>query len=445
MPLLRDVIPTRWSAEYREARRMLGSPLAARREWVDELAAATGAGDRNALRAIRFGWGSAVYECGVVRGVGVVQIKGPLVQGTYFHDYSDIRAAIAELSGAAGVHSILLDIDSPGGDVHAELFELCEQIRAVRAQKPVYALSNQLAASAAYVIASQASKLYGVNENTSIVGSIGVIAVHVDWSKMNARMGVEITEVVTGRHKNELSPDRPLSTEGRSTLERLVEGAFVELIDTVTAGRKALTEANIRGMEAAVFLAGAARNVDLVDGIASREELVEQLVAKAQASGIYVPAATAPANGGNMDQPTTTADPAAQAAAAAAQTEVAAQAAAAAATAAAATQAAGATVVDLDAVRAQVRGESRAEAREIVSLCGLAGVPAFAATLLAEDGMTVAVARERIQAERVRASGAEIETAVDAGANGAQAGPRINTAEVYRRWNGGPRSAKAKE
>lgn len=402
--------------DLRAARELLQVPIAARPEWVAAITEAVRVGDRKALAGLRFSWGSAVHRADVVRGVGVIEIRGGLVEGTYFTDYTDIRCALDEFAGAAGVHSILIDVDSPGGMVHAKLFELADRMRAVRDEKPLWCFVEQQATSAAYVLAAQGSQLFASNENTSIVGSLGVIATHVDFSKMNEQMGIVVTEVVTGRHKNALSPERPLGSEGRAELEMIVEGAFQELIDSVTAGRGALTEKKIRAQEAAIYLAGAARGLEMIDGITPRDAVLEKLISKAQSRGVYVPSAAVPATTqeGNMptdqpnDQPTPTPPPAA-----------------------------GGTVIDINTARAEGRTaaleESRARAAQITQLCQLAGMPQLAGSLIAE-GIDVSAVQQRLVDARAHASGAEIDSASpDAPAGGL---PKIDTAAIYRRWNG---------
>lgn len=428
-----------WMPEFRAARDFLSGPLAIDAEWARELAAAAMERDRHALKALRFGWGSAVTEHEVIRGVGIVKISGALIEGSYFHDYSDIRAAVEDHVAKSGVHSILLELDSPGGSVRG-LFALADRLRELRGTKPMLALANEQATSAAYVIAAQCDEVHAANSNTSIVGSIGVIATHIDWSGANEQMGLRFTEVVSGRHKNELSREQPLSREGRATLERIVEGGFVEMIGAISAGRRAMTEERIRAQEAAIYLGAEGEAAGLVDGIATRDELIERLAQKAQGRGIYVPAASTPGQEATMTDPT---NPAATPAPAA----PAAQPSATPAPAAAAQPAGGGQVIDLDAARAAARGEgevaARTAARELArgvsEACTVAGMPQLAGSLLAEEGMTLELARTRIQEARLKAGGPEIQTAVDAAA-GAATQPRIDTQAIYDRWNG--RAAK---
>ncbi len=425
VPRDHQTFPSRFG-ELVEARRLLDEPVVALSpEWLRQVRDAFAIRDRAALQAIRFGWSSAVQACEVLEGgVGVIEIRGALLQGSWCKDYTDIRAAVDDLAANPAVHSIMLDIDSPGGDVHAEQFALADRIREVRAVKPVWAIANEQATSAAYVIAAQASKIFAANGNTAILGSLGVIATHTDWSKYDERIGITTTEVVTGRHKNELSQNRPLSKDGRATLERLVEGAFVEVIDAISAGRKGLTDEKIRAQEAAIYLGGEAQEQGLVDGIALREELVERLVKKAQGSGVFVPAATATSGTrtepaateeASMADPTKTmpadpAQPGAQPAAAALG---------------------GAQVVDINAARDGGINAERSRVTEIQDLCRLAGSPERAAGWI-ENGTSVAEVRRALLEARASAAGDEIDGHAPAVAAG---GRKIDTSAIYAKWN----------
>ncbi len=418
--------------ELAEARRVLDEPvLAIAPKWLRDVRDAFAVRDRSGLQAIRFGWASAVTEFEVEQGVGVIAIRGALLQGSWIHDYSDILEAVNAHAENPAVHAILLDIDSPGGDVHAEQFALADRIREVRAAKPVWALANEQATSAAYVIAAQAQKVFAANANTAIVGSLGVIATHTDWSKYDERVGITTTEVVTGKHKNELSPNRPLSKEGRATLERLVEGAFVELINAITAGRRSLTDETIRAQEAAIYLGGEGQEQGLVDGIALRGELIEKLAKKAPA-GVFAPAATAEpdaerepaAEEGAMPDPTTTtpATPANPAGAVPTPTS-----------AAVAPTPSGGQVVSIEEARQGGAAAERARASEIADLCRLASMPEHALGFI-EAGTPIPEVRRALLEARAAASASPGE--IDGHPPAAPgSGRKIDTAAIYRKWN----------
>src|SRR5215831_11487320 len=128
--------------------------------------------------------------------VQVIPVYGSIVpRGSSFSDVSMGQATsmeqfITEVNQAAGdgnVEAILLDIDSPGGQVDM-LPEAAAAVRAARATKPVVAVANTMMASAAYWLGAQASEL--VVTPSGEVGSIGVFAIHNDLSKQMEMLGI---------------------------------------------------------------------------------------------------------------------------------------------------------------------------------------------------------------------------------------------------------------
>src|SRR5690606_24272723 len=101
-----------------------------------------------------------------------------------------------------------LDISSPGGEA-AGMSGVAELIRAVRQTKPVLAFVNDVAASAAYGIASATDEI--VVSPTSILGSIGVVMIHADRSGELAAQGIRPTLIFAGSHKVDGNPFEPLS------------------------------------------------------------------------------------------------------------------------------------------------------------------------------------------------------------------------------------------
>jgi signal peptide peptidase SppA len=143
----------------------------------------------------------------------------------------DLRAAVAN----DDVDAVLLDVDSPGGSTDL-LTETAAEIRAAGQVKPVVAVANTMAASAAYWLASQASEL--VVTPSGEVGSLGVFAVHEDWTAFNEKFGVNPTYVSYGAYKTELNPDEPLSEEGEETMQEMVDEFGAMFVNDVAKGRK---------------------------------------------------------------------------------------------------------------------------------------------------------------------------------------------------------------
>ena len=153
--------------------------------------------------------------------VAVLSIRGPLAhhQGSgllqmllgntasYDTIRQDFRAALADDQ----ISAIVFDIDSPGGTV-AGCFDLVDEIFNARGAKRIVAVANESALSAAYAIASACDQIY-VNRTAS-VGSIGVMAVHIDQSGADEQAGLKYTAIFSGDHKNDLSPHSALVRKG---------------------------------------------------------------------------------------------------------------------------------------------------------------------------------------------------------------------------------------
>lgn len=146
-----------------------------------------------------------------------------------------LRSALADPK----VKSILLDVNSPGGSV-AMLNEMATEIRQARRVKPVVAVANTMAASAAYQLASQASEL--VVTPSGSVGSIGTIATHDDISAMLAKDGVKTTVVSAGKFKAEMSPFAPLTDDAKAELQKTVDKYHAMFVQDVARGRGVTVE-----------------------------------------------------------------------------------------------------------------------------------------------------------------------------------------------------------
>lgn len=151
----------------------------------------------------------------------------------------EISAALTEALSDPDVADIVLQIDSPGGTTDG-IPELAAEIRAARERKPITARVDTVAASAAYWLASQASRVEVTPSGS--VGSIGVFGVHMDRSQQMAMAGVKPTIIAAGRYKTEANPYEPLSDEARAEIQRSVD-AFAEMfIADVAAGRGTTAE-----------------------------------------------------------------------------------------------------------------------------------------------------------------------------------------------------------
>ncbi|MCG7878652.1 MAG: S49 family peptidase [Candidatus Thiodiazotropha endolucinida] len=174
------------------------------------------------------------------------------------------------------VIGILLDIDSPGGEVSG-LFDLADLIYAARDDKPIWAVANDDAFSAAYALASAAEKVFVTR--TGGVGSIGVIASHVDQSAFDEKLGVKYTTVFAGGRKNDFDPHNELTSEATALLQTEINRLY-QLFTKTVARNRGLSEAKVTGTEAGLFFGNDAVNAGLADGVMTFSDALQEMVAK---------------------------------------------------------------------------------------------------------------------------------------------------------------------
>jgi signal peptide peptidase SppA len=206
------------------------------------------------------------------------------VEGTLVHKYGDVdpscgmtgydgiarklQAAIAdpEISG------ILLDINSPGGEVDG-VSDLGQQI--ADCPKPIWGIADAMAYSAAYWLGSQCDRLY--MSDTGGVGSIGVVMMHVDWSKALADEGVAVTLIHAGAHKVDGNPYAPLPDDVRTAYQSEVEDLRMKFASAVASGRGMKVDA-VLATEAACMNADTAVKSGFADGVASSFAIVQMFL-----------------------------------------------------------------------------------------------------------------------------------------------------------------------
>ncbi len=216
---------------------------------------------------------------------GVVTQRGNMVDDVSGPGSVSTQAFAAALQDALNddtVGSILIDIDSPGGSVYG-VSELADQIYQARGKKPIVAIANSLAASAAYWIGSAASELYVTPGGE--VGSIGVYAAHQDISQALELEGINVQLISAGKFKTEASPYGPLSDEARAAIQQSVDGYYAMFTKAVSRGR-GVSVAQVRdGMgQGRCVSATDALSQDMVDGVMSFDDLVRKIQKSARAS-----------------------------------------------------------------------------------------------------------------------------------------------------------------
>ncbi len=263
------------------AARLFGVPLAIHRPKLDVILSVLGARVGLADLTAPVGYTPAARAPGPPSGkVAVIPIHGTLVRRTSgleaesgLASYTGIAAQLDAALTSPEVAAILLDIDSPGGE-SGGVFDLADRIRAASQVKPVWAVANDMAFSAAYALASAATRVFVAR--TGGVGSIGVIAMHVDQSVKDAHDGVRYTAVFAGERKNDLNPHEPISNEAHAVLRAEVDRIYDLFVETV-ARHRGLDANAVRATEAGLFFGPDAVATGLADAVGSLDEALTQL------------------------------------------------------------------------------------------------------------------------------------------------------------------------
>jgi ClpP class serine protease len=195
--------------------------------------------------------------------------------------YDQVASLIDNALADAEVKSILMEIDSPGGQANG-VFELAARLIQAAAAKPVWGHANENAYSAAYALLCATDRAYA--PNTGGVGSIGTIAMHVDQSKRDSMMGYSYTFIYAGAKKADLNSHQPLNESGLAFLEaevQRVNGMFVSHV----ADCRGLSAEAVLATEAGLMSPPEALDGGYIDGVATLAETVAMLEAELRNSG----------------------------------------------------------------------------------------------------------------------------------------------------------------
>ncbi len=226
--------------------------------------------------------------CGydVIAGVAVIGVRGVLVQrlgtlrpwGDWVTGYDGIRANLLMALADPEVKAIAFSIASPGGEVSG-CFDLADTIHAARGDKPIWAICAEDAYSAAYAIASACDHI--TVPRTGGVGSIGVIAMLVDFSQALAEGGIAVHFIHHGARKAEVGRAQYEGVKP-DLLKRLqVEiDAVGELFVETVARNRGIPAKSILALEAACVpaLTGQALKTRLADAVMAPDEAFQALV-----------------------------------------------------------------------------------------------------------------------------------------------------------------------
>jgi len=219
-------------------------------------------------------------------GITVIGVYGPLVPRTgnlamcqTMTAYETVAGQLDQALTDPTIAHIVLDIDTPGGSATGA-FELADKIRAACAVKPVSAIVNFNAFSGGYLIAAACSEI-SVSQSSG-VGSIGVIAQHMDVSKQMADEGVVVTAIYRGAQKNDLTPFAPLTDSSLAFLNGMVDRVYAQFTGAVAAYRN-LSVNQITATEAGVYFGQDAITAGLADRLETPQDAINRIAGEVAA------------------------------------------------------------------------------------------------------------------------------------------------------------------
>lgn len=220
------------------------------------------------------------YE--VIDGVAIIPVQGSLAQRVGGLDpysgvvgYNQVGTKIDFAMSDPTVRAILLDVDSPGGEV-AGCFDLSRKIAANSKRsggKPIIGAANEQAASAGYALISAADEVY--MPETGIVGSIGVWTLLVDMTRALDKDGFEVTMIRAGERKARGNPYERADKQVVTKLQNWVEATRQQFAQLV-ADNRGIAVQQVLDQEGDWYHGDEALERGLIDGIGPFEAIFER-------------------------------------------------------------------------------------------------------------------------------------------------------------------------
>lgn len=226
-------------------------------------------------------WGGRTYDGKrIFKGdragtsVAIVPVTGTIASGDSdpsgaVTGSEDLVSTIRAIRESGDFDAILLEVDTPGGGVLASA-EVAEEVREARRKDDlvVVAWMRDIAASGGYYISSQADHI--IAAPTTMTGSIGVIMQLMQFDGLADEVGIEAVTIKSGRLKDMGSPFRDMTAEERDVLQRMIDEAYGDFLDTVSDGR-GMTLGDVRELaDGRIYTGRQAAKLGLVDSLGTR-------------------------------------------------------------------------------------------------------------------------------------------------------------------------------
>jgi signal peptide peptidase SppA len=185
--------------------------------------------------------------------------------------------------GNSQVKAIAFYVDSPGGTALGNE-ETSRTMFAKRGEKPVYAFVRGMCCSAAYYLASPAKQMFA--SPSSLVGSIGAVSTHIEYSRALTEMGIGATVIRSAPHKQLWNQFEKLSPEGKASLQKMVSD-YGDQFEQAVARYRGISQAQVKAKygQGDAFVAAEAHSRGLVDGVMSWNEFLGKVQGATSVAG----------------------------------------------------------------------------------------------------------------------------------------------------------------
>lgn len=207
----------------------------------------------------------------VIELAGVIGRSGPGQRGL---NYAKLEPVIDAAFKPKNLAAVALAVNSPGGSpVQSRLIHNAIRRAAAKKNTPVLAFIEDVGASGGYMLALASDEIYA--DESSIVGSIGVIAAGFGFQEAIARLGVERRVHTAGASKSQLDPFQRENPADVERLTRILDDIHQQFIALVKERRGARLYADADIFSGAFWTAGPAKERGLIDGTAHLGEFLK--------------------------------------------------------------------------------------------------------------------------------------------------------------------------
>lgn len=214
-------------------------------------------------------------------GVAIMNVSGPLSHKATFFDamcgaasYESMSAHYDKLVADEGIHTIVLQVDSGGGEARG-CFAFAQHLKDTKGDKKLIAYTDSVAASAAYAIASVADEV--ILSDDAEVGSIGVISQLITREKQLEEAGVKVETIFAGKGKDLGNPARSMTDKEREQMQERVEVLYADFVSHVSENRDLAQDFIIDSLGAKLYRGQDAVDKGLADEVMSFSEFANYL------------------------------------------------------------------------------------------------------------------------------------------------------------------------